>query len=155
MEKNKIEPFKKDWKEIRGRTYEFLDNIPNNKITWKPHKDLGTIGQQIRHIGVSQRSYINGIKIGKIDFNDKIFNPEIEKDKEKAINFLKDLDNKLFNILDNVNIDKKIIFVDGIAGESVINLKTVLNYLIEHEVYHQGIFTCYGRLLGLGKFRFM
>ena len=150
-----IKSFKKDWREIRGRTYEFLKTIPSNKLIWKPHKDLGTIGQQIRHIGVSQRSYINGIKLGKIDFSDKIFNPEIENNKEKAINFLEDLDNKLFNTLDKVNANKKIVFIDGIAGESVINLKTVLNYLIEHEFYHQGVFTCYGRLLGLGKFRFM
>ena len=51
--------------------------------------------------------------------------------------------------------DKKIVFVDGVVGEHTVDLKTVLSYLIEYEFYHQGIFTCYERLAGLGKFTFM
>lgn len=150
-----IKEWIKEWKEIRGRTLEFLEKVPPEKWGWSPHELLGTFGQQIRHMAVSQRSYINGIKIGKIDFNDKSFNEEVEKDKEKAMNWLKELDSELFNLLEKEDENKEIIFVDGVVGEHTVSLSTVLSYLIEHEFYHQGIFTCYGRIAGLGKFTFM
>ena len=85
----KIEKFIKDWEAIRGRTLEFLEKVPGDKITWRPHELLGTFGMQIRHIGKSQESYINGIKKGKIDFSDKSFDPELENDKKKGIEYLK------------------------------------------------------------------
>jgi hypothetical protein len=36
----------------------------------------------------------------------------------------------------------------------VLPVHALLTYLQSHELYHQGIFTCYGRLAGLGKFSF-
>ena len=64
MKTNELKQFKEDWKQIRSKTYEFLETVPQSKISWSPHKDLGTFGMQIRHIGVSQRAYIKGINSG-------------------------------------------------------------------------------------------
>ena len=150
-----ISQFKKEWKKIRGRTLKFLESIPKNKVNWTPNKDLGTIGMQVRHIGVSQESYIKGIKNGKITFSKKSFNPEIEKNLDKGISFLKKLDEELSELLEKADPKKQIEFIDGVEGKSKITLERTLDYLIDHELYHQGIFTCYGRLLNLGKFRFM
>ena len=144
-----------DWKEVRGKTLEFLEKLPEEKMTWRPHKLLGTFGMQIRHIIKSQESYVKGITIGKIDFSDKKFDKELETNKQKALDYLKKLDNELIRLLSSLDQNKKIIFVDGVYGEQKIPLTTVLSYLTNHEVYHQGIFTCYGRLAGLGKFTFM
>ena len=151
----RIADFTKDWEEIRGKTYEFLGTIPENKITWRPHKDLGTFGMQIRHLGTSQRAYIEGIKSGKIDFHDKVFDKEIEKNKSKAIEFLKGLDDELVALLKKTKESKKIEFHDGVYGIKKVYIENILDWLIQHETYHQGIFTCYGRLAGLGKFRLM
>ena len=150
----KISDFIKEWKDVRGKTYEFLETIPESKITWKPHKDLGTFGMQIRHLGVSQRAYINGIKSGRIDFNDKSYNKEVETNKTKAINFLKEQDKELIKLLKSIK-NKKIEFHDGVYGINKVDVETVLEWLLQHETYHQGLFTCYGRLAGLGKFRLM
>ena len=151
-----IKSFIEDWKQIRGKTYEFLEKLPESKMEWKPHELLGTFGMQLRHIGKSQEAYIKGLKKGKIDFEDKYFNPEIETNKELAIQNLKDLDKELFNFLETVeDINKEILFIDGVHGELKPSLIEVLQWLKEHEFYHQGIFTCYGRLAGLGKFTFM
>lgn len=150
-----IQAFLKDWKQIRGKTLDFLQTMPQEKMTWRPHELLGTFGMQIRHIGKSQESYINGIKSGKIDFSDKKFDPEIEKNKEKALLHLKKLDEELVKTISDADPGKEIIFIDGVLGELRIPLRTVLSYLVDHEYYHQGIFTCYGRLAGLGKFLFM
>ncbi len=147
--------FLASWKSCRGKTYEFLETIPEDKITWKPHKDLGTFGMQIRHIGVSQQAYINGMKSGKIDFKNKKYDKDVELDKKKAISFLKSIDKELITFLDSADVNKKIEFHDGVYGVSTISLGTVLEWLMQHESYHQGIFTCYGRLAGLGKFRLM
>jgi uncharacterized damage-inducible protein DinB len=147
--------FVKSWKAVRGKTYEFLETVPSNRISWRPHKDLGTFGMQIRHIGVSERAYIKGIRSGKIDFNDKTYDKKIEKDKNKAIDFLKKQDKELIQLLKSSSFNKKIEFHDGVYGVSTATVETILYWLIEHETYHQGVFTCYGRLAGLGKFRLM
>lgn len=151
----KIRSFIDDWKEVRGKTYKFLKTVPEDKINWSPHKDLGTFGMQIRHIGVSQRAYVNGIKSGKIDFDDKSYDKKVETDKAKGIYFLKRMDKELFEVLDAIKEGKKIKFHDGVYGVIKTDVKTVLEWLMQHEAYHQGIFTCYGRLAGLGKFRLM
>ena len=145
----------KDYKDTRERTIKFLESVPEGKWTWKPHKLLGSFGMQVRHMTNSEKSYIKGVMKGKIDFSEKSFDKEIETNKKKGINRLKELDKELFKLIESIDSNKKIIFVDGVAGTSEETLSNILHYLIEHEFHHQGIFTCYGRLAGMGKFLFM
>jgi len=147
--------FIKDWKQIRGKTHEFLESLPEGKLKWKPHELLGTFGMQFRHMIVSQRAYLVGIKRGRIDFADKAFDKEWETSKRKIIAALKALDKELEILLSSINPKKEIIFIDGVHGESKESISRILQFLIEHEYYHQGVLTCYGRLAGLGKFIFM
>ncbi len=147
--------FIKDWKSIHGKTLEFLDGLPADKMTWRPHEQLGTFGMQIRHMIKTEEAYLNGMKNGKIDFSDKAFDSEWETDKQKALKKLRMVDDELIRFLATADQGTEIIFVDGVFGETKVPLGTVLGYLMNHESYHQGIFTCYGRLAGLGKFVFM
>ena len=151
----KINEFIKDWKNVRGKTIEFLEAVPQERMTWKPHDLLGTFGMQIRHVIKSQEAYLNGMKIGRIDFSEKDFDSELEKNKQKALMRLKQIDEELINFLAQADEKRQIIFADGVFGEHAVSLTTALGYLMDHEIYHQGMFTCYGRLAGLGKFRFM
>ena len=80
---------------------------------------------------------------------------EIENNKNKSLMYLKNLDNEMIKLLEKVDKNKKIVFDDGVWGKHKVSLNEVLHYLIGHEYYHQGIFTCYGRMAGLGKFTFM
>lgn len=150
-----IEGFWKEWQSVRGRTLKFLESVPKDKWTWKPHGLLGTFGMQVRHIGVSQRAYLEGIRSKKVEFSNKQFDKELESSKDKAIAWLKELDKELYELLNKQNPEEQIVFVDGVEGEHTVSLLMVLSYLSDHEFYHQGIFTCYGRLAGLGKFTFM
>lgn len=156
MPQKGIKDLLEDYESIRERTIEFLKKVPEEKWTWRPHALLGSFGMQVRHICTSQQSYIEGIKKGKIDFSQKGFDKEIEINKEKAIKRLKELDKELFDLIGSVkDSNKKIIFVDGVSGTSEETLTNIINYMIEHEFYHQGVFTCYGRLADMGKFLFM
>jgi len=156
MSQKGIKELLEDYNDIRDRTIKFLEKVPEEKWTWKPHELLGTFGMQVRHMTTSQQSYVEGIKKGKIDFSQKTFDKEIETNKEKAINRLKELDKELSELIDSTkDFHKKIVFVDGVSGTSEEDLTNIINYMIEHEFYHQGIFTCYGRISGMGKFLFM
>jgi len=156
MPKKETKETLESYKEIRNRTIEFLEKVSEEKWTWRPHELLGSFGMQVRHMTTSQQSYVEGIKKGKIDFSQKNFDKEIETNKEKAINKLKELDKELFKLVDSTkDFNKKIIFVDGVSGTSEETLINIIHYMIEHEFYHQGIFTCYGRISGMGKFLFM
>lgn len=151
----KIEDFKKDWKSVHGKTLEFLMSLPEDKMAWRPHKELGTFGMQIRHMIKTEEAYVAGMKNGKIDFSDKKFDPEWEINKQQSLMKLNEVDQELITFLDTADQNKEITFVDGVFGEKKISLSTALDYLMNHESYHQGVFTCYGRLAGLGKFIFM
>jgi len=154
--KSELKKFLEEWKEVRGKTLEFLESVPEDKMNWRPHELLGTFGMQMRHIGKSQEAYINGIESGKVDFEDKSFDPDIEMNKDKALKRLRELDKKLIKLVEGINdVDKEIAYVDGVYGEHKVSLVVALGYLLDHEFYHQGIFTCYGRLAGLGKFTFI
>ena len=156
MTQKSINDLIENYKTIRDRTIKFLKKVPEEKWTWRPHELLGSFGMQVRHMSTSQQSYIEGIKKGKIDFSQKDFDKEIETNKDKAIKRLKELDKELFNLINSIkNPNLKIIFVEGVSGISEETITNILNYMIEHEFYHQGIFTCYGRLAGMGKFLFM
>ena len=151
----KIKSLLKNYKDIRGRTIKFLESVPEDKWTWSPGELLGTFGMQIRHMANSENCYIEGIKKKKIDFEQKTFGKELEEDKRKAVEKLKELDDELLKAIESFNPEEKITFVDGVSGTSEEEIEDIINYLIEHEFYHQGIFTCYGRLAGMGKFLFM
>jgi len=150
-----IKEWSKEWHSMRARTIQFLESVPQEKWNWKPHDLLGTFGMQVRHMCVSQRSYIEGIKSGKIEFSKKEYDAEVEINKDKAMQWLKLLDQELLDLLDTIEPQQEIIFVDGVEGESKDPVITILSYLKDHEYFHQGIFTCYGRIAGLGKFLFM
>lgn len=150
-----LSDFIKEWKSVRGKTYEFIATIPDDKMSWKPHEHLGTFGMQLRHMGVSQRAYVNGMRNGKVDFSDKSYDKELETDKAKIVAFLKNLDTELIIMLDSGEYKESIEFHDGVYGIKKAGPEKVVNWLMEHETYHQGVLTCYGRLAGLGKFRMM
>ncbi len=156
MQRIEINDVLEEYSSIRKRTIAFLRKVPEEQWTWRPHDLLGSFGMQVRHMCTSQMSYINGIKKGKIDFSQKSVDTEIEKNKAKAIKKLKELDGELIELITTIkDKNKKIIFVDGVCGTSEESLATIIQYMIDHEFYHQGIFTCYGRLAGMGKFLFM
>ena len=59
------------------------------------------------------------IKKGKIDFSQKSFDKEIETNKKKAINHLKELDKQLFELFESTKyFDKKIIFYPYLAASN-------------------------------------
>ena len=147
--------FIKDWKQIRGKTLEFLESLPEELIMWRPNELLGTFGMQIRHMCKSQEAYIKGVKSGRIDFSDKKYDKSIEKDKKKLLSWMNKLDKELISLVKKEQMSKQVVFIDGVYGEQKVPLSMILTWLIQHETYHQGVFTCYGRLAGLGKFTFM
>jgi uncharacterized damage-inducible protein DinB len=154
--KARIAAFIKDWRSVRGKTYEFMETVPDEMMAWRPHEQLlGTFGMQLRHMWVSQRAYVIGMGKGKIDFTDKSHDKALETDKAKVVAGLKSLDMELVIMLDSGEYKDQIEFADGVYGTREVDPETVLNWLMQHETYHQGILTCYGRLAGLGKFRMM
>lgn len=142
-----------EWREVRAKTYEFLEGLPQERMAWRPHEILGTFGMQLRHMIVSERAYIEGLLSGTISFDEKGYDEAWETRKEAAIEQLREMDKRLLAALSSAK--EEIVFDDGVFGKVTVDPATVLRWLIQHETYHQGIFTCYGRLTGMGKFRFM
>src|SRR3989344_6338114 len=111
-----------EYKLARTKTYEFLKTLPQEKMTWRPHEQLGTFGMQLRHMTKSQQAYVEGIKKGTIDFSDKSFSSDIETSKVAVLKRFKELDQELVDILKTLKPTTKIIFNDGVHGTFQIDV---------------------------------
>ncbi len=143
-----IEIFIKDWRWVRGLTYEFIKMIPTEKLMFSPHKDFGSLGRQLRHVADIQECYLKGFINGELDFKNRRRDRSMEHNQKKLLKFFEDLDEKLYKFLSThteKELDNVIIWN---VWENLPNptIKECLLYLIEHEVYHQGIWTLYGKL---------
>lgn len=145
-----------DWNWTRGLTYKFIDSIPNDKLSFSPGKEFGTIVQQLRHMGAVQECYIIGLETGKIDFSKKRKDKKIESSKKNIKGYLKKLDirqKKILNKLSKKDLDK---IIEWKVWEDIPNPTThqVLLYLIQHETFHQGILQLYASLARFKTVRF-
>ncbi len=138
-----------EWSEVRGKTLEFLEGLQNEQFAWRPAPQLGTFGMQIRHLAKVQEAYVIGMKTGRVVFGDRNFDPEVETDKQKALAYVEKVDADLLAMLEAwQDPGVEIVILDN-TGEKKLSLLTVLQYVLHHELYHQGIFTCYARLAGI------
>ncbi len=145
--------FLEDWKYVRGNTIKFIHSVPDNKLSFSPHKNWGTIGKQLRHLADVQDCYLKSIKAGKVSFDNKRKNYEIEKSKKRLLDDMNQRDVELSNVLSKMSgkqLQKKLLWAE-VGNSSII---IALTYMKEHEIYHQGILQLYADLAGFKTLRF-
>ena len=145
--------FLEDWKHTRNNTLRFIDSIPNKKLSFKPHRNFGTLGKQLRHLADVQECYLKGIKTGVIEFSRKRKDFSMETDKQKLINYFRQQDKDLIlmlKIMHETDLRKNIIWKE--CGKPTIY--STLIYMKEHEIFHQGIFNYALNLQGLNHLDF-
>jgi uncharacterized damage-inducible protein DinB len=131
------------WKLFRNLTYDLLESLPESMLKTTVGKNMGSIGNQFRHLGDVQICYNEAIKNCKMDFSKLSKDYSIENSKIKIRHFLEDIDKqtyKLIEIKNNVEID---------WGYTRVSINEHLNFLIQHEILHHGELIVYIRSLDL------
>lgn len=131
------------WKELRQLTLDLLQAVPEEKLSFTPGENMGTLGKQFRHIGDVQICYSDALLSHKIDFSTYKRDYSLEGSKEALATFLQEVEQEM-----QLRIQE--------AGEVVIEwfgdeytLSQHLEALIEHEILHQGELVVYIRILGI------
>lgn len=125
-------------------TVDLLKTLNNAKLGCQPFVNMGTLGQQFRHLADISLCYEKAIRIGRLSFRGKRRDRRLERSVSGLRNYLGKVITKLERSLRNCNPQSRISW----AGRK-INIAQHLGYLNEHEILHHGELIVYARVCGL------
>ena len=136
-----------DWKWIQGLAFDVLKMLSDEQLDLTIGKNMGTLGEQFRHIARVRFQYAEAIENRKItDVIEKI-DPNIAKSKSELIELWEKANQKLLAVLENTNSDE----LENIKinwkhwGSDEMNVHDHLNVLMDHETLHNGQIIVYLR----------
>ena len=140
---NKIE----SWKWIQGLAFDVLKMLSDEQLYLMVGKNMGTLGEQFRHMIRVRFQYAEAIENKKItDVIEKI-DPNIAKSETKLIELWEKANQKLLATLQNADPDKleKTMIDWKHWGVDEMNIHDHLNALMDHETLHEGQIIVYLR----------
>ena len=142
-----LEKFKKLWKFHRGNTLELLKTLSDEELNFTVGSNMGTLGQQFRHLARVDDQYITAIETKKVENNRKKLEFPIEKSVSKLLEQLMIDDEKLLKILGGIgNENLKDVRIDwAYWQEDSFSLVEHLEAMLEHEILHHGELVIYFR----------
>lgn len=141
--KNKIE----SWKWIQGLAFDVLKMLSDEQLYLTVGKNMGTLGEQFRHIARVRFQYAEAIENKKItDVIEKI-DPNVAKLQTRLIELWEKANEKLLAVLEKTNPDElentKINWKHW--GGDEMSIHDHLNVLMDHETLHNGQIIVYLR----------
>ena len=132
---------------------DLLETLNKEDLLQSPVAKSGSFGKQFRHIIDIEKSYLEALDAGKLDYYRVSVDHSLEADKESLERELKTLNEKVIESVGKYNhddFDQKTI--DGTKASKYlgasyrrISPREVLLLLIEHEIFHEGELALYCR----------
>ena len=130
---------------------DILKMLTDEQLAFSVGKNMGTLGEQFRHMARVRLQYSEAIETRKVSPTEKTIDPSIAKSKEKLIELWQNINLKILQILEkksageleNLKIDWKHWGVDS------MDIYSHLQALIDHENLHNGQVIVYVRTLDL------
>ena len=142
----------------RKLTLDLLLSLDNEQLTWRPIKATGSFGKQFRHLLDVQRSYVDSMFTGVLDFLRSDIDHALENDRGKLLESLREEDRRLESKLSTISAVK--LFSHSIDCSSVVkylgednrtaSIEQIISWMTEHEVFHDGELALYVRSSGMG-----
>ena len=130
---------------------DILKMLTDEQLNFTVGKNMGTLGEQFRHMARIRLQYSEAIENKKVEPTKETIDPSIAKSKEPLIELWKKVNQKIPQILEkmsakeleNLKIDWKHWGVDS------MDIYSHLQALIDHENLHNGQIIVYVRTMGL------
>ena len=130
---------------------DILKMLTDEQLDFKVGKNMGTLGEQFRHMARVRLQYSEAIETKKVEPTKETIDPSIAKSKEKLIELWEKINQQIPQILEkmsaeeleNLKIDWKHWGVDS------MNIYSHLQALVDHENLHNGQIIVYIRTKGL------
>src|SRR3989344_6989117 len=98
-----IEKQIEDWKFIQGLGFDVLKMLNDEQLGFTVGKNMGTLGEQFRHMARVRFQYTEAIETKKVDNVIEKIDPEVTKSKSKLIELWDKANQKLLNVLEKAN----------------------------------------------------
>jgi uncharacterized damage-inducible protein DinB len=138
--KRKIE----DWKYIQNLGLDVLKSLSDEQLGLTVGKNMGTLGEQFRHMCRVRFQYAEAIENKVLDKTIENIDLDVAKSKETLVELWQKANNKLLRVLESVESDDLMIDWKYWGGGEV-NIHDHLNYLMDHETLHNGQIIVYLR----------
>lgn len=142
-----IEKKIEDWKFIQNLSFDVLKCLLDEQLDFTVGKNMGTLGEQLRHMARVRFQYAEAIETKKIgDVIEKI-DPEVTKSTVKLIELWEKANQKLLAVLENADSEElENTMIDWKHwGVDTMNIHDHLNALMDHETLHSGQIIVYLR----------
>ena len=141
--KNKIE----SWKWIQSLALDVLKMLSDEQLDLTVGKNMGTLGEQFRHMVRVRFQYAEAIENKKVDNTIEKIDPKVAKSKTKLIELWEKANQKLLAVLGNNNHDglENTMINWKHWGVDEMNIHDHFNTLMDHETLHEGQIIVYLR----------
>ena len=146
-----IEKKIEDWKFIQNLAFDVLKILTDDQLGFTVGKNMGTLGEQFRHMARVRFQYAEAIETKKVDNTIEKIDPEVAKSKAKLIGLWEKANQKLLTVLKNSdpdNLEKAMINWKH-WGIDEMNIHDHFNALMDHETLHNGQIIVYLRTMEL------
>jgi len=146
-----IEKKIEDWKFIQNLAFDVLKMLTDDQLGFTVGKNMGTLGEQFRHMARVRFQYAEAIETKKVDNTIEKIDPEVAKSKAKLIGLWEKANQKLLAVLKNSdpdNLENAMINCKH-WGIDKMNIHDHFNALMDHETLHNGQIIVYLRTMEL------
>ena len=145
--KKKIE----DWQFIQNLAFDVLIMLSDEQLDFTVGKNMGTLGEQFRHMARVRFQYAEAIENKKVDNTIEKIDPKVAKSKSKLVELWEKANQKLLSILENTNSNEPENMMINWKhwGIDEMNIHDHFNALMDHETLHNGQVIVYLRTMGL------
>ncbi len=146
-----IEKKIEDWKFIQNLAFDVLKMLSDEQLGFTVGKNMGTLGEQFRHMARVRFQYAEAIETKKVDNTIEKIDPEVAKSKSKLIELWEKANQKLLAVLQNADPDEleNTMINWKHWGVDEMNIHDHFNALMDHETLHNGQIIVYVRTMGL------
>ncbi len=95
-----------DWKYIQSLGLDVLKMLSDEQLGFTVGKNMGTLGEQFRHMARVRFQYAEAIETKRIDNTIEKINPVVAKSKIKLVELWEKANQKLLNVLEKANADE-------------------------------------------------
>jgi uncharacterized damage-inducible protein DinB len=145
MNQKLVGPFQA-WKFHRGLALDILKSLSNEQLELTVGKNMGTLGQQFRHILKIELEYLQAIKTKKVSPAYEKPDKSVAESKEALVALFADIERRTEETLGSITEDPETCFIDWTHwGMDAMNLVDHMQALADHNNLHNGEIIVYAR----------
>lgn len=143
-----IEKQLSDWEfVIQSLTFDLLQSLNEDQLSLTVGKNMGTMGEQFRHIIRVRFQYAEAIISGKISEVKEEINPDICNSKDELIKLWEKSKEDLKNNAKKIDNPNEFFIDYSFWHQEPLSIQDHLNALMDHETLHNGELVVYLKTL--------